>query len=139
MSPFMPRVMPAAAAALLSLAASTPAASASAGGDRDGGGTHLILVTQSVNDSSQAHFASLSCDPPGGTHPRAEAACGGLGAVDGGFGDLRSVRRMCTMQYAPVTLHAYGHWRGQPVHYSSETYANRCVAIQESGGIVFDY
>ncbi len=59
---------------------------------------------------------TLTCDPPGGDHPRPEQACAALAAVDDPFAPTPP-GAMSTMIYGgPRTATVDGHWRGQPVH-----------------------
>ena len=58
----------------------------------------------------------LSCDPPGGTHPQAAAACTAL--EKSGEAALPPVPkdRMCTQQFGgPEKAVVTGTWRGTPV------------------------
>ncbi|MFD6321846.1 SSI family serine proteinase inhibitor [Streptomyces sp. NPDC058442] len=75
----------------------------------------------------------LRCDPPQG-HPRAADACAELAAADGRISDIPAQDTICTMIYAPVTAHAHGQWRGQPVEYT-ETFPNACAMRARTGSV----
>lgn len=71
---------------------------------------------------------TLMCDPAGGTHPHAGAACESLDRVDGNVAELPPVAGVaCTDIFAPVTAEAKGEYRGEPVRFV-HTYSNRCEA-----------
>ncbi len=77
---------------------------------------------------------SLTCEPTGGSHPKRGDACDRLSEVDGKFDRIRVEPRACTLEYAPVDVSVIGKWRGEPVTYRT-SYANRCVADNESAGV----
>ncbi|MFM9370512.1 SSI family serine proteinase inhibitor [Streptomyces sp. Da 82-17] len=84
---------------------------------------------------SEASFALLTCNPPGGTHPTTQAACGLLREAKGDIHKLnKSPNQICTKQYRPVTVHAYGHWHGRTVH-QWKTFANACEAEAATGEV----
>jgi hypothetical protein len=43
---------------------------------------------------------------------------------------------VCTLQYAPVRVIARGTWHDRPRRFERR-YPNRCVAVRETGGILF--
>ena len=58
---------------------------------------------------------TLTCDPPGGTHPDAEAACAALATVPTPFAPVPA-GMMCAQMYGgPQTATVTGTWRGQRV------------------------
>ncbi|GAA1223723.1 hypothetical protein GCM10009676_01380 [Prauserella halophila] len=81
-------------------------------------------------------FTQLHCDPAGGSHPTGAQACESLDEVGGQPAALGSDSHgdLCPMIYAPVRASAHGHWRGEPVHFTT-TYNNSCLADAESGGV----
>lgn len=113
----------------LALAGSAvPAMAASAPGI--GPATDLALALHEGETTSGAVLAevTLLCDPAGGTHPRASAACDSLSKVDGNFAELPPVvGAVCLNIYDPVTAVANGAYRGRPVEFV-RTYSNRCDA-----------
>ncbi|GAA1201599.1 SSI family serine proteinase inhibitor [Prauserella alba] len=78
----------------------------------------------------------LHCDPAGGSHPASAQACEALDDAGGRPAALDSAGpgTACPMIYAPVHASAHGHWRGEPVHFTT-TYNNACLADVESGGV----
>ncbi|MDI3421509.1 SSI family serine proteinase inhibitor [Streptomyces luteolus] len=84
---------------------------------------------------SEASFALLTCNPPGGTHPTPRTACRLLRDVNGNIHKLdKNPDQMCTKQYRPVTVHAYGHWHGRHVN-QWKTFANSCEAEAATGEV----
>ncbi len=78
---------------------------------------------------------ALRCDPAGGTHPRARAACSSLNKVDGDFAELPPVAEVsCTEIFAPVTAEAKGEYRGRPIRFI-HTYGNRCEAQRSTDDV----
>lgn len=92
----------------------------------------LVLTAQVSNEPS--HVVLLTCDPAGGNHPDAQAACGQLSQVDGNLDKLPPVNehRFCTMIFMPVKVTARGVWRGRLVRFE-DTYANYCVRDNKTG------
>jgi hypothetical protein len=93
----------------------------------------LLTISDPV---AGARTTELFCDPPGGSHPAAGAACPDHsragGPIDEQPGDSR--HPYCPMMYRPVTASAKGNWRGQPVTFTS-TYPNGCVLTQRTGPV----
>ncbi|AQS66926.1 SSI family serine proteinase inhibitor [Streptomyces pactum] len=83
--------------------------------------------------SGATRSALLLCDPPRG-HARAARACAELDATDGRIADIPLRETHCPMIYAPVTAHAHGQWRGQPVEYT-RTFPNPCVMAARTGAV----
>ncbi|MFE1027407.1 SSI family serine proteinase inhibitor [Streptomyces sp. NPDC058818] len=132
-----------AAAATLLLTCATPA---QATAEREPANDWLLLtVTQgdaqsgvrpgapSGAPSGATRGALLLCDPPRG-HARAARACAELDATDGRIADIPLRDTHCPMIYAPVTAHARGQWRGQPVEYT-QTFPNPCVMAARTGSV----
>jgi hypothetical protein len=95
--------------------------------------TYLVLSTRVSGE--KARVATLRCDPPRGTHPKASAACAAVAAARG---DLTALRPqpgiMCMMLYRPATATARGVWRGRWVHYT-HTFSNSCVLGAQTGAV----
>ncbi|MFB6551719.1 SSI family serine proteinase inhibitor [Streptomyces sp. NPDC056405] len=89
--------------------------------------------TPSGGQSGATRAALLLCDPPRG-HARAARACAELDATDGRIADIPLRDTHCPMIYAPVTAHARGQWRGQPVEYT-QTFPNPCVMAARTGSV----
>jgi hypothetical protein len=103
----------------------------------DSPGARLALTLHHGLRTDVAPLAAveLDCDPDAGTHPRPTTACTALRAADGDFGAVRPQDGvMCPMIYDPVTAEATGLWAGRLVRYT-HTFANRCAAETESGGV----
>ena len=100
-------------------------------------GAHLVLHTTVGN--APEHTVTLQCDPPGGTHPRAAAACADVDKAGGDLAQLPASKnaRACFMIYSPVSVTAQGSWHGQPVQFTKK-YPNTCV-MREKTGSVFDF
>jgi hypothetical protein len=102
---------------LLALGACASPSATAPGGSPTGpvGGT-LLQVTVDAADGTAPHVWTLSCDPAGGTHPQAAAACAQLAAAPGDPFAPTPKGMMCSMifggdQKATVT----GTYRGRPV------------------------
>ncbi|SDP69853.1 Subtilisin inhibitor-like [Actinopolyspora xinjiangensis] len=101
----------------------------------DRGVSVLSLRVVPGDRAERARSAILRCGPAGGTHPKAEAACERLVKAGGEFGALRADRDpMCPLVYRPVTVHATGTWRNQPVEHR-ETFSNECEMSAHTGKI----
>ncbi|MFC7218677.1 SSI family serine proteinase inhibitor [Streptomyces polyrhachis] len=100
--------------------------------------TSLLLATQRLGSDEPLDVAYLNCEPAGGTHPKAAKACKALRAAGGRFNALKPAQGACTMEFAPVRVYAFGHWKGKPVAWVSEIHANRCAANLATAK-VFDY
>jgi len=92
--------------------------------DRATGATDLTIVLDDGSGSTRTW--RLTCDPAGGTHPDAAAACKAL--EDHGATALPPVPkdRMCTQIYGgPEKATVKGTWRGKPVN-SAFSKTNGC-------------
>lgn len=89
---------------------SAPGASTPAGG----GPTSLTITAQASPDAA-AKTWTLTCDPPGGSHPDAAAACAQLAAAEKPFAPLPK-NVACTEIYGgPQMATVTGTYRGEPV------------------------
>jgi hypothetical protein len=118
------------AAVLAGMAVVASAAPAQADGPV---GSYVLTV---VHGSGPASGWSLHCDPDGGTLTGASRACDQLRLADGRVERIPARAGACTLQYAPVRVIARGSWRDRP-RYFERTYPNRCVAVRETGGVLF--
>ncbi|MEU9868822.1 MULTISPECIES: SSI family serine proteinase inhibitor [Actinomadura] len=118
------------AAVLAGMAMTAPAVPARADGPA---GVYLLTV---MPQSGPVATRTLWCDPDGGTHAAASQACDQLEAVDGEVGRVPARPTACTLEHAPVTVIANGVWHGSGRHFA-RTYANRCLAVRATGGILF--
>ncbi|WP_156756292.1 SSI family serine proteinase inhibitor [Actinokineospora pegani] len=97
------------------------------------GGTHLVLAVADHQDGVRT--TTLRCEPPGGDHPQPQAACAALDPVAGDVTQLSSAGNMiCTLQYAPIRVSAYGYWRGHKLTVTHE-YSNPCLMNAETGPV----
>ncbi|MBK1786552.1 serine protease [Prauserella sp. ASG 168] len=115
-----------------SLAACTLTMLCIGGPSPDTSDSSLTLTLQTADGAARA--VQLDCDPASGTHPATADACDALEAADGDFARLATKNQACTMIFAPLQAEATGHWRGEPVRFSTE-YSNECVADAESAGV----
>jgi hypothetical protein len=115
--------------AALSLTAGPAAASTSAS---ESG----LVITAYTYDPVQpvTTEVSLRCEPTGGTHPDAEAACATLEQVDGDFDALIPLGMFCPEYFQPVAVEVVGKWRDRTVTFE-HVYGNRCVAEDQSEGV----
>jgi hypothetical protein len=110
-----------------------PAPGTAAVRSADSPSTLLLGVTEQGGGS---RTSELNCDPAGGSHPDADAACTDLSRAQGRFDALPgdSTHPYCPMLYRPVTASARGYWRGKPVSFRA-TYPNGCVLTQRTGAV----
>lgn len=103
-------------------------------------GAYRLDVTpgSAARDGASAARATLTCGPDGGSHPRAAAACEQLERARGDVARIPRATGMCTTEYAPVRVRADGRWNGRPQRFA-KTYSNRCVAVRETGGVLFRF
>ncbi|MFD0486573.1 subtilase-type protease inhibitor [Saccharopolyspora spinosporotrichia] len=99
-------------------------------------------ITLTVTEHQKPRSVTLDCEPAGGDHPKAAAACADLLAVDGNFEDLHAVRPErersgCTKDNRNIRASAKGTWRGTQIAHETSV-ANRCVLKQQTGA-VFDF
>ncbi|MBO0885392.1 MAG: protease [Mycobacterium sp.] len=80
---------------------------------------------------------TLTCEPTGGDHPDAEAACADLIAANGDISAIPPVSASC-LAYSPVAVAAVGTWAGQSDGYAG-TFASWCAADAATGGHVFNF
>lgn len=100
-------------------------------------GAVLTLSLQEEADSATTD-TSLECEPAGGDHPQPRSACEQLAEFDGDFEAVDAQSGdACVLIYAPVTVTAEGHWRGDVVDYE-ETFPNKCVMMGQKG-VIFDF
>ncbi|MBG0851680.1 serine protease [Streptomyces spinoverrucosus] len=119
-----------AAAALLAVGAAP--APATAQESRVSDWLYLSVIRGDAR-SSDTSGTLLMCDPPQG-HRRAAEACTQLDAVHGDISRMPLKHAYCTMVHAPVTVHARGQWRGQPVDYR-QTFSNDCEMEARTGAV----
>lgn len=93
-------------------------------------------LTLAVVHRGAVQVADLTCEPPGGSHPEAAAACRDIAAAGGNLADLPGDPdvQACPDVYDPVAVLALGRWRGQPVWYGRE-YGNACELRGATGPV----
>jgi len=86
-------------------------------GDVAGPSSELTIIVRSGPGGDLTTW-TLSCDPPGGTHPDPAAACAAIDAARDPFAPVPP-DMMCTQQYGgPETATITGTWRGEQVNAS---------------------
>ena len=97
----------------------------------------LVLTVAYDRNTGEAH--SLICDPTGGDHPKAQAACDEITAANGDFDNLPGDpdNYACPMIDLPVTASVAGSWQGSEVEWR-HTYTNDCWMHKDTGS-VFDF
>ncbi|MFF3330948.1 SSI family serine proteinase inhibitor [Streptomyces sp. NPDC002888] len=115
-------------AAALLLATAAPARAADLPAD-----WLYLTVTRGDARVDDTRGTLLLCDPPQG-HARAADACAELRAAGGDIGHIPPKDAICTMLYAPVTVHARGEWGGRQVAYE-RTFSNKCVLAARTGAV----
>ena len=95
------------------------------------GALQLMIVA----DYQIADTTTLTCDPAGGNHPNAGAACAELARVSGNLDRLRPDGQvLCTMEFRPVTATAHGAWRGRLTTWQ-RTFSNPCLLYASTGSV----
>ncbi|MEV4704809.1 SSI family serine proteinase inhibitor [Actinoplanes sp. NPDC049316] len=112
--------------AVLVLALASPAAAAAKR-------TELVLSYEA--EAGYAAAVVLRCDPAGGAHPKKGKACQALEKVNGKPAKFQPAKVMCTQEYAPITAHIDGTWRGRTVDWS-RTFGNRCDMVRTTGVVM---
>jgi len=108
-----------------------------------GGGAVDSRLTVTVSDAPAAapRTWTLTCDPPGGDHPRPAEACAAIDAARQPFAP-KPADAMCTLIHGgPQTATITGTWRGSPVDAAYRRTDgceiarwNALSAVLESGG-----
>ncbi|MDT0327196.1 SSI family serine proteinase inhibitor [Nocardiopsis lambiniae] len=118
--------------AVLGLALVAALAPATASAER-----HSVRYVLTITDGYTGDYigdrsvVTLNCDPAGGTHPEAEAACAAI-AEAGSIKEITPTEGFCTMEYRPVTVTAGG------AENFERTYGNRCE-LSLAKGVVFAF
>jgi hypothetical protein len=97
--------------------------------------TFMNLSVQ-PEQARDARTAVLTCDPAGGTHPNAAAACQTLATANGDFQALPTAHSnvVCPQIYKPVVFTARGTWHDKPVQFQKK-FANACQASAQTGQV----
>lgn len=99
------------------------ALTACSGGSAPGGsapgaavpGADRVTVVQDAGAGTPSVRYSLQCSPPGGTHPRAAAACAHLAGLADPFRPLAADRSCSLLFGGPDRASVTGTWHGRPV------------------------
>jgi hypothetical protein len=127
----MRKIVPMLAAAVV-LAAGSPAYAAAGGPDESARAARTRLTLAYAAAAGYAAAVVVTCDPPGGVHPKAKKVCKTLAKVNGDPARIKPAKVMCTLQYAPITARLTGTWRGRPVSWS-RTFGNTCHMVRATG------
>lgn len=95
----------------------------------------IVLTTS--NADAGVRSADLHCEPSGGSHPNARAACDDLLWSDGDVQAVQDSDSLCTFEYRPVHVTAVGSWRGERRSFD-HVYPNAC-AMRVDTGAVFQF
>ncbi|TDB91720.1 hypothetical protein E1264_01045 [Actinomadura sp. KC216] len=91
-----------------------------------------------LQKEGKPRYATLTCDPVGGTHKNAAAACAELALAGGDIAKVPPQRAGCLQVWIPVDAAATGYWKGAPIKPFSKTITNDgCARIYY--GHVFDF
>lgn len=102
---------------------------ASATDDASAAASSFVLsIIPTTSTGGGPTSVTLECDPTGGTHPTADAACKSLAAVKGDFTQLPSTGG-CPANWDPVRAIAEGTWQGTPVKYEKQFSNRSCAAV----------
>jgi hypothetical protein len=78
--------------------------------------TTSLTITVNTGDGTAAQEWTLTCDPPGGSHPDPSAACAVLAGLEPTVFDPVDPNQMCTQIYGgPETATVRGMWDGEPL------------------------
>jgi hypothetical protein len=122
-----------AAAALAASVAAQPAQAVRA----DAPHSHFMISVTSQRVGGGSTAITLDCPPELSEHPNADTVCGQLETAAGFIEEIPAMDGMCTKEYAPVRVVAFGHWHGKGRAFV-ETYSNRCEAVLATGGALLD-
>jgi hypothetical protein len=120
--------------ALAVLAGGFVAASPAAATEEKGGTLGIMITPLPGGSPSTPRLAVLTCEPTGGTHPRAAQACDEIAKV---AGDIAAIPASggCVDVWEPVTITARGTWQGKALDFTEEQTSVGCAMA--SHGVVF--
>ncbi|NRQ30996.1 hypothetical protein HII36_03995 [Nonomuraea sp. NN258] len=94
----------------------------------------LKVVVAVKNGTTKTDW--LYCNPDGGTHPAAKAACGLLRKAKGDPAKVNvNPRPVCTKELTPHAVVVAGMWRGKPVRYAT-IFGNECLMKARTGALL---
>lgn len=100
--------------------------------------TGSLILSISPLSGGTAKRVTLTCDPVGGTHPDAAAACKDLTAAGGSIPNIPPALEACLDYWMPVIASASGTWDGRSVSYARQ-FTNAGCANVLTGGHVFHF
>lgn len=118
----------------LALGLAVPAAPAASADEPVG--SYTLDIKSLIN--FQITEVTLTCEPTGGNHPDADAACADLAAANGDISAIPSLPGSCGWN-SPVAINAFGTWAGQSEAYGGGRFDNLCDANLATGGHVFNF
>lgn len=98
----------------------------------------FVLTLSTVQPAGVPQHRVLTCGPDGGSHPAPALACGQLRRAAGYPAWIPAEPGPCTLELNPTRLAARGWWAGSPRSFHG-VYSNPCVAIRDTGGVLFDW
>ncbi|MGK5684605.1 SSI family serine proteinase inhibitor [Actinoplanes sp. URMC 104] len=100
-------------------------------------GAASAVMLSHATDAGQPMAVKLTCDPPGGGHPRAVQACTLLEQVDADPARIPRKTGACILLYKPVTASLTGTWQGRPVSWTHR-FGNSCE-MRRATGVLFRF
>ncbi|NYD47752.1 hypothetical protein BJY14_003735 [Actinomadura luteofluorescens] len=97
-----------------------------------------VSVAPEISTGPAPKSVTLECEPAGGTHPDAAAACDDLIKAGGDFRKIPPLPAGCPTYYSPVVATVQGLWRGTPVS-ASARYTNAVCANVQTGGHILHF
>lgn len=98
----------------------------------------LLLTVVSDAPTGQPDYRVLTCGPDGGSHPSPVIACGQLRRASGQPAAIPEEPGPCTLELNTTRVTARGWWGASP-RFFHRVYSNPCVAIRDTGGVLFDW
>jgi hypothetical protein len=100
--------------------------------------TFLLMAVVPLDEP--ATVATVTCDPPGGTHPLPDVACRDIANAGGNFAGLSGdpYSGACDPNEPPWPGYgmAFGWWRGQLIVFS-QRFETKCTMANEPGRIFY--
>ena len=90
------------------------------------------LTVSYMADAGFAMAVKLTCDPPGGGHPRPVQACATLDRAGGDPSRIKRTTTACILLYKPVTATLSGTWQGRQVNWTHR-FGNTCEMRRATG------
>lgn len=97
-----------------------------------------LSITPESSTGGPGRTVTLTCEPTGGTHPDAAAACADLIKANGDIKRIPPAKGNCLPVEIRVIAKASGIWQGRQIAYS-QSFTNDCYANKGTGGHVFHF